>query len=239
MRQILIVEDNADLARLVRLHLGDLNCRAEIASDGEAALRRLEKSHYDLVILDVMLPGVDGLEVCRRLRSRTDYVPVIMLTSKSGELDRVLGLELGADDYVTKPFSIPELLARIKAQLRRSDAHRSRRSAQNETLVFGHLLIDIGGHRVRRDGEEVMLTAREFELLHHFVAHPGRVFNRSQLLEQIWGYGYEGYEHTVNTHINRLRAKIERDPARPEYILTVWGVGYRCCERPVDVAHAL
>ncbi len=237
--QILIVEDNPDIARLVQLHVQDLNCDSTVAADGGKAIELIDKNKYDLVILDLMLPEVDGLAVCRHLRAQPSYTPVIMLTSKSTELDRVLGLEIGADDYVTKPFSIPELVARIKAQLRRNQAHSSVTVTTASKLEHGGLSVDVDKRKVLVDGREVILTAREFDLLYHFLTHPGHVFSRNQLLEQVWGYGYDGYEHTVNSHINRLRAKIEQDPAKPQYILTVWGVGYRFCENPPNDAHTL
>jgi len=230
VRHILIIEDNPDIARLVQLHTQDLNCDSTIAADGRQAVELINTNVYDLIILDLMLPEVDGLAVCRHLRTQTHYTPVIMLTSKSTELDRVLGLEIGADDYVSKPFSIPELIARIKAQLRRSEAN-SRATTTQTKLECGSLCIDSDKRQAHLDGHEVELTAREFDLLYYFMTHPGHVFSRNQLLEQVWGYGYDGYEHTVNSHINRLRAKIEQDPAKPHYILTVWGVGYRFCEK--------
>ena len=227
---LLIVEDNADIASLIQLHAKDIDCSSDIASDGKQALQMFKQNDYQLVILDIMLPEVDGLEVCRQLRAAASYVPILMLTSKSSELDRVLGLEVGADDYITKPFSIPELMARIKGQFRRNDALQSKDQAQSTFIQFGELSIDSAKRLVSVAGNDVTLTAREFELLLHFAANPGLVFTRLQLLEQVWGYNYEGYEHTVNSHINRLRAKIEKDPTRPEYILTVWGVGYRFFE---------
>jgi two-component system OmpR family response regulator len=227
---LLIVEDNADIASLIQLHVKDIDCAADIAPDGKQALEMFKQNDYQLVILDLMLPEVDGLEVCRQLRASTSYVPILMLTSKSSELDRVLGLEVGADDYITKPFSIPELMARIKVQFRRNDALRLKDNSQSSHIRFGELSIDTAKRLVTVEGREVTLTAREFELLLHFASNPGLVFTRLQLLEQVWGYNYEGYEHTVNSHINRLRAKIEKDPTMPVYILTVWGVGYRFFE---------
>ena len=227
---LLIVEDNADIASLIQLHAKDIDCAADIAPDGKQALEMFKQNDYQLVILDLMLPEVDGLEVCRQLRASTSYVPILMLTSKSSELDRVLGLEVGADDYITKPFSIPELMARIKVQFRRNDALRLKDNSQSSHIRFGELSIDTAKRLVTVEGREVTLTAREFELLLHFASNPGLVYTRLQLLEQVWGYNYEGYEHTVNSHINRLRAKIEKDPTMPLYILTVWGVGYRFFE---------
>jgi len=224
---LLIVEDNADIARLVAIHARDIDCETDIAANGDRALQLFREREYDLVILDLMLPGLGGLDVCRELRAQPRYVPILMLTSKSSELDRVLGLEVGADDYLTKPFSIPELKARMKAQFRRSGAQVGTNSNNETHIVCDDLSIDTTTRQVMIGEREIALTAREFDLLVHFARHPGRVYSRLQLLEQVWGYHYEGYEHTVNSHINRLRAKIETNPAEPHYILTVWGVGYR------------
>jgi DNA-binding response OmpR family regulator len=229
-KKILIIEDHVDLANILSLHLSDLDYSVKHAEDGLKGLKFLENESFDLVILDLMLPGMDGLEICRRIRNQNNYTPVLMLTSKSSEIDRVLGLEIGADDYVTKPFSVREVMARIKALFRRVEAFSatSDKSIENENnVVFGNLEVDIDTHKVSVEGRAVDLTAREFELLHHFVKRPGRVYSRAQLLDMVWGYGHEGYEHTVNSHINRLRAKIEHDPTHPEYILTIWGVGYK------------
>jgi DNA-binding response OmpR family regulator len=179
---------------------------------------------------------MDGLELCRRLRARPDYLPILMLTAKSSELDRVLGLEVGADDYVTKPFSIRELVARVKALFRRVDALAELPTEATEVLHVNGLEIDPARREVRLDGTEIHLTGREFDLLLHFASHPGRVYSRTQLLDVVWGYGHEGYEHTVNSHINRLRAKIEHTPSQPRYILTVWGVGYKFAERAPENA---
>ena len=222
---VLIVEDNVEIAKLVKLHLNDISCSADIAADGEMALNMFEKNQYELVILDLMLPELNGTEVCKRIREENKLIPIIMLTSKSTEIDRVLGLEIGADDYVTKPFSIPELMARVKAQFRRLDVLKT--PQQQSNIKFGQLSIHIEKRQVVLRDERLDLTAKEFDLLLYFAKHPGRVFSRMELLSQVWGYQYEGYEHTVNSHINRLRAKIESDPAKPQYILTVWGVGYK------------
>ena len=225
-RHVLVVEDEQDIADLVRLHLRDLPCEVTRAYDGIVGLAEAEARDFDLVILDLKLPGMDGLEVCRRLRGRGRYTPILMLTSKSTELDRVLGLEMGADDYLTKPFSVLELTARVKALFRRVDAL----AGGGETVPVircDGLEVNIERRAVNLHGKAVELTAREFDLLLHFARHPGRVYTRDQLLDQVWGYHHSGYEHTVNSHINRLRAKIERDPQNPEFILTVWGVGYK------------
>ena len=226
--KILVIEDNEDLAHLLEINLKDLFYEVDLAFDGNNGLKMAETSQYDLVILDLMLPGIDGLEICRRLRSRPSYVPILMLTSKSSEIDRVLGLEIGADDYVTKPFSIRELIARVKAIFRRVDSLQTGTTAPElNKLSVGDLIIDPDKRKLSLKGKEVELTAKEFDLLLHFAKHPGKVYTRAQLLDQVWGYGYDGYEHTVNSHINRLRNKIEDDPAQPLYILTVWGVGYK------------
>lgn len=230
---VLVVEDDQDISRLIKLHLEDLPCQVKLAADGIVGLAEAEAKQYDLIILDLKLPGMDGLEVCRRLRARGSYTPILMLTSKSSELDRVLGLEMGADDYLTKPFSVLELMARVKAILRRMSALPRVEAGETGNMVrAGALVLDLERHQVALRGEAVTLTAREFDLLVHFARHPGRVYTRDQLLDQVWGYQHSGYEHTVNSHINRLRAKIERDPQNPEYIQTVWGVGYRFAEQP-------
>ena len=227
-KNILIIEDNSDLAHLLELHLSDLHFHVDTAYDGVTGIAQAERHSYDLIILDLMLPDLDGLEVCRRLRSSSTYVPVLMLTSKSSELDRVLGLEIGADDYVTKPFSIMELMARVKALFRRIECMKSGdKENPSEVISRGDMVIDTRKRNVALQGRDIDLTTKEFDLLLHFARNPGRVFTRSQLLDSVWGYGHDGYEHTVNSHINRLRSKIEEDPARPRYILTVWGVGYR------------
>ncbi len=226
-KHVLIVEDHQDIASLIKMHLSDMNCEVVHAADGLQGLQRAEQEQFDLIILDLMLPNMDGLEICRRIRAQSHYTPILMLTSKSSELDRVLGLEVGADDYVSKPFSIRELIARVKAQFRRGDATGGPEDSDTSILEYGDLLIDTDKRTVSIDTRRIDLTAKEFDLLLQFIMHPGRVYSRAQLLDMVWGYGHEGYEHTVNSHINRLRGKIERDPARPEYILTVWGVGYK------------
>jgi DNA-binding response OmpR family regulator len=226
-RRVLVVEDEQDIAALVKLHLQDHDFDVTLAADGHEGMRQAFARNWDLIILDLRLPGPDGLSICRALRREQDYVPILMLTSKSSELDRVLGLELGADDYLTKPFSVSELVARVKAIFRRVDSLSRNQGGITEMLQAGGLQIDPEQRSVRIDGQSIDLTAREFDLLLHFARQPGRVFSRAQLLDAVWGYGHDGYEHTVNSHINRLRAKVEPDPAHPEHIVTVWGVGYK------------
>ena len=226
-RRVLVVEDERDIANLLALHLNDANFDVTLAADGHEGMRLAFSRQWDLVILDIRLPGPDGLTICRALRREMAYIPILLLTSKSSELDRVLGLELGADDYVTKPFSVTELVARVKAIFRRIESVEKRFPGSAEHLSIGDLSIDTSGREVQKGTEDLALTAREFDLLMHFARHPGQVFSRAQLLDSVWGYGHEGYEHTVNSHINRLRAKIENDPAHPELIVTVWGVGYK------------
>ncbi|MEO0972322.1 MAG: response regulator transcription factor [Pseudomonadota bacterium] len=231
-RRILIIEDEPDIARLLRLHLREFADDPIIACDGAEGLRLALGSRWDLILLDLRLPGVDGLEICRQLRQQPYYVPIVMLTSKSGEGDRVTGLDIGADDYITKPFSIPELLARLKAIFRRVELLE--RDEPTSMLRAGELQIDTDRREVRVGDKPIDLTAKEFDLLTHFARAPGKVFTRAQLLDSVWGYGHDGYEHTVNTHINRLRAKVEPDPSNPVFVVTVWGVGYKFGVDPIS-----
>lgn len=236
-RRILIIEDDKDIAHLVELHLKDMGYEVSLAHDGNTGLDQALSKPHDLIILDLMLPGVDGLDICRRVRAASTYTPMLMLTSRSSELDRVLGLEIGADDYLTKPFSIRELVARVKALFRRVAALKSEASKESQKAIqTGYLVVDAEKRKVTLRGNPVSLTAKEFDLLRHFANHPGRVYTRMELLNLVWGYGYEGYEHTVNSHINRLRAKIEEDPARPRFILSVRGIGYKFSD-PEDFPH--
>jgi DNA-binding response OmpR family regulator len=227
VKKILVVEDDTDISHLVSMHLEDEGYQVSVAGDGDTGMSLARRGGYDLIVLDLMLPGISGMEICKNIRQAGDHTPILMLTAKSTELDRVLGLEVGADDYLTKPFSVRELVARVKAIFRRVDVMRADGEAEGDQLVRGDLVIDRDKRKVTLGGETVSLTAREYDLLIWFAAHPGRVYTRAQLLDQVWGYGYDGYEHTVNSHINRLRGKVEEDPARPRYILTVWGVGYK------------
>jgi DNA-binding response OmpR family regulator len=233
-RHILIIEDERDIARLLELHLNDANFNVTLAADGHAGMQLAFCRRWDLVILDIRLPGPDGLTICRALRREMAYIPILMLTSKSSELDRILGLELGADDYVTKPFSVSELVARVKAIFRRIESVEKRFPGSAECLYVDDMTIDTSGREVRKGANDLALTTREFDLLLHFARHPGQVFSRCQLLDSVWGYGHDGYEHTVNSHINRLRAKIEKDPAHPKLIVTCWGIGYKFDATPAS-----
>lgn len=225
MKQILIIEDDPEIIKLLEIHLTDLIYSTSKAMDGELGLQMALDNEYDLILLDLTLPTMDGVEICKRLRSKKN-TPIIMLTAKSEEIDRVLGLEIGADDYITKPFSIRELLARIKAVMRRTDSKKSNQQ-DSATIAVEGLYIDVDKRKVMLEDKRVELSPKEFELLVLMASNPGRNYSRTELLNMIWGYNFEGYEHTVNSHINRLRAKIESDMANPNYILTTWGVGYK------------
>lgn len=233
---ILVAEDQTDIRELLAMNLRSAGYEVQAVADGPSALASQAEAASDLLILDLMMPGLDGLEVCKALRARGRTTPILMLTAKATELDRVLGLELGADDYLTKPFSLAELLARVKALLRRADLQRAAQqgqAAQTGWVRNGELEILPAKRQVKLRGALIDCTALEFDLLLYFASHPGHVYSRSQLLNAVWGYTHDGYEHTVTTHINRLRAKLERDPMRPEFILTVRGAGYKMREVPV------
>ena len=232
---ILVAEDQTDIRELLVMNLRSAGYAVEAVADGAAALASQSAHPSDLLVLDLMMPGLDGLDVCKALRARGGSTPILMLTAKSTELDRVLGLELGADDYLTKPFSLAELLARVKALLRRADLLRAAQANADgdaRAIRNGGLEILPAKRQVRFRGAQLEFTALEFDLLLHFALHPGHVFSRSQLLDAVWGYTHDGYEHTVTTHINRLRAKLEADPMRPELILTVRGAGYKMRDAP-------
>ena len=234
-KNILIVEDNPDIANLVMINLQGNHLQVDLASDGERGLQKALSQNYDLVVLDLMLPQLDGLDVCRAMRAAKNFTPVLMLTARSSELDRVLGLEVGADDYLAKPFSVPELVARVNAILRRADQYQQTdREQSGDSLSFKYLAINADQRQVLVHGKSAELTVKEFDLLWYFAQNPGRVYSRTQLLDAVWGYGHDGYEHTVNSHINRLRAKIESNPAKPDYIVTVWGVGYKFSQEIVE-----
>jgi DNA-binding response OmpR family regulator len=231
---ILVAEDQADIRELIVMNLQGAGYAVTAVADGQAALDHQLARASDVLILDLMMPRLDGLDVCKALRARGRATPILMLTAKSTELDRVLGLELGADDYLTKPFSMAELLARVKALLRRSALLQAAQLAPAGSAVVRNGELDIVAARreARIKGQVLDFTALEFDLLLHFASHPGQVFSRAQLLDAVWGYSHEGYEHTVTTHINRLRAKVEQDPLQPRYILTVRGAGYKFRDAP-------
>lgn len=224
--RILVVEDQSEIAQLIRLHLEDLPGKVTSASDGVTALRKARAERFDLIVLDVRLPGCDGLEVCQTLRREGMFVPILIVSAKSTDVDRVIGLELGADDYLPKPFNVAELAARAKALLRRRH-YAAMETAGGAVVQASDLLIDPLQRRVTVGSRNVELTSKEFDLLLLLAGHRGRVFTRAQILEAIWKSPYEGDDHNVNCHINRLRLKIESDPGAPRYILTVWGVGYK------------
>jgi len=224
---ILVIEDDSDIGQMLALNLRAEGFVVNVETSGEAGLAWLARERPVLLLLDLMLPGMDGLNVCREVRRLHDYLPIIILSAKSTETHRVLGLELGADDYLTKPFSLAELVARVHAVLRRMDAARKLASTLSGVIRRGPLQLDPVAREARLHGRELVLTAKEFELLLFFARTPGRAYTRMELLDQVWGYSHDGYEHTVNSHINRLRAKIEADPAKPAFIVTVWGVGYK------------
>ena len=226
MKKGLLVEDDQDLAQLVSLQLQDIDVECRWISNGREALEVVTNEIFDLLLLDVMLPEVDGLEICRTVRAANRQIPIMMLTAKVSEMDRVLGLELGADDYITKPFSMMELLARVKAMLRRANVSTAASVGADQSLEFKDLKVQTQSRRIYVSDKEVDLTPKEYDLLLHFITNPGKVFSRMDLLDKVWGYHYEGYHHTVNSHINRLRTKIEKNAGEPEYILTRWGVGY-------------
>lgn len=232
MKNILIIEDDPEIIKLLDIHLTDLIYTTSKAMDGEEGLNMALANDYDLILLDLTLPTMDGVEICKKLRA-VKNTPIIMLTAKSEEIDRVLGLEIGADDYMTKPFSIRELLARIKAVLRRTEIKVEKKE---NTLAINaeNLTINIEKRKVLLDSRKIELSPKEFELLVLMASNPGRNYTRSELLNMIWGYNFEGYEHTVNSHINRLRAKIESDMANPNFILTTWGVGYKFNEDVIE-----
>jgi DNA-binding response OmpR family regulator len=250
--KILIVEDEQDIADLIKVNLTELALETEYAADGHQALQMALNNDYQLILLDIMLPGLTGLDICRQVREKKPHQAIVMLTSRISETDRVVGLELGADDYLTKPFNVRELQARVRCQLRRvhmiaelkaeqqlKQTHLSTsEDARDEELLdetvsdlsciaIGQLNINSQKHLAQLSGQQLELTSTEFELLQFFAAHPEQVFSRAQLLDTVWGYHHSGYEHTVNSHINRLRSKLEIDVSNPKIIQTVWGVGYK------------
>jgi two-component system, OmpR family, alkaline phosphatase synthesis response regulator PhoP len=227
VKEVIIIEDETSIADLLKIHLQDMECEVYCFANGKEGYQYALKNHFDLMVLDINLPGMNGLDICRNLRAEKIMNPILMLTARTEEIDKVLGLETGADDYITKPFSIREFLARVKAIFRRVDIDRVEQSESVKSIDFKGLNIDRKKRKVELKGTRVELTPKEFDLLFMLANNPGVTFSRKDLLSKVWGYDFEGYEHTVNSHINRLRAKIEKDPNNPEYVLTTWGVGYR------------
>lgn len=224
--KILLIEDDLSIAELIQLHLKSISYEVDSVGTINEALKLIEINTYSLILLDLMLPDGDGMDVCRKLRQEKIITPIIILTAKAEEIDKVLGLESGADDYITKPFSVREFLARVKAILRRSSISVIE-EGEEEIEVFDNLVIDTNKRKVLLDNKEVSLTKKEFELIYLLSKNKGVNYSREKLLDLIWGYQFNGYEHTVNSHINRLRSKIEENPSDPKFILTSWGVGYR------------
>ena len=227
---ILVIEDDPDIGELLRLNIASEIADVTVEPDGTRGLLLAQRRNWNLLVIDWLLPWTDGVSICRRVRATNQHVPIILLTARSAEIDRVAGLDSGADDYIAKPFSIAELLARVRAQLRRASEASGRASvvaAGQRVVTAGELTIDAAARTASLSNESLTLAKREFDLLTFLARNPGRAFTRQQLLSAVWGSGFEGYEHTVNSHINRLRAKLEPDPARPKIIVTVWGTGYR------------
>jgi two-component system alkaline phosphatase synthesis response regulator PhoP len=226
MKNVLIIEDDKEISDLLEIHLREINCGITKEYNGLTGLNKAKFENYDLIVLDVMLPGMNGLEVCKDIRKSGIPTPILMLTSKSEEIDKVLGLELGADDYLTKPFSIREFIAHVKAIFRRIELFKQTEIVEKD-INFRDITIEISTHKVLINNRRIDLTPKEFDLLYLLASNPGRVYSRENLLNIIWGYQHKGYEHTVNSHINRLRRKIEKDIKDPQYVLTSWGSGYR------------
>ncbi len=229
MKKVLVIEDDPHIVNLLEIHLKDLGCELSKSNEGPEGLQYALNNPYDLIILDLMLPGMDGIEICRRIRAKEIHTPILMLTAKAEEIDKIIGLEMGADDYMTKPFSVREFIARVKAIFRRSEIMRQHLEAplQKTLLRFGDLQIDLDKRKVSIKDKRIEVSPKEFELLTLLATNPGKSYDRSKILNLVWGYDFEGYEHTVNSHINRLRSKIEPDLQNLTYILTTWGVGYR------------
>lgn len=227
MKNVVIIEDEKDIAELVQLHLEDMDCNVTIFNNGREGYEYALKNSFDMMVLDINLPDMNGIDICRSLRAEKVNSPILMLTARTEEIDKVLGLETGADDYLTKPFSIRELTARVKAILRRVEIDTAVEDDGESVIEYKGLLVDKRKRKVTLRNERVELTPKEFDLLFLLASNPGVTYDRKDLLNLVWSYDFEGYEHTVNSHINRLRSKIEEDPTKPKYVLTTWGVGYR------------
>ncbi len=225
MKKALIVEDEKHIVELLSIHLKDLDLDVDTSNNGKDGLDLALTNDYSVILLDIMMPEKDGIEVCRELRGAGIKTPVLMLTAKSEEFDKVLGLEIGADDYLTKPFSVRELIARVKALLRRYDSYQESKLF-SAIITVDELEINLEKRQVKLEQVLLELTPKEFDLLYLLANNPGKSYSREQLLKTVWGYDFKGYEHTVNSHINRLRGKVEKDANHPEFIKTVWGIGY-------------
>ncbi len=232
MKKVLIIEDDPEIVNLLSIHLKDLEFEVFSSHNGAEGFDMARSSPFDLIVLDLMLPGKKGLEVCQDLRRANVNTPIMMLTAQSENIDKILGLEIGADDYLTKPFNVREFIARVKAIMRRVSFQASEIEEQvrPKAIDYRGLEIDPDLRKVSFEGTRIELTPKEFDLLYLLASNPGKSYSRQRLLRLVWGYEYDGYEHTVNSHINRLRTKIEPDLHRPSYILTTWGVGYRFCD---------
>jgi len=232
MKEVLVIEDDKSIVELVSIHLKDLNCQITKHHNGTEGLIVALDQQFDLIILDIMLPGTDGMDICRHVRAKGINTPILFLTAKSEEIDKVLGLESGGDDYMSKPFSIREFVARVKAIFRRVEMQQANLPNSHPTrITFNKLHINTEKRKVTIQGERIALTPKEFDLLVLLASNPGRSYSRESLLTIIWGYEFGGYEHTVNSHINRLRTKIETELSNPKYILTTWGIGYRFADK--------
>ena len=227
MKKVVIIEDELNIAELLRLHLADLGADLVLFADGQEGFGYVSKQPFDLLILDINLPGMNGMDICSRLREMGMTAPIMMLTARTEEEDKVMGLEIGADDYITKPFSIREFLARVKAIFRRREIDQASTNDAQAIINYKALLIDRRKRLVTKNEEVLELTPKEFDLLLLLASNPGVTYDRKELLNLVWGYDFEGYEHTVNSHINRLRNKLETNPNHPEYVLTTWGIGYK------------
>lgn len=229
---IAILEDDPNIRSLLKIILSELNLPIDEYDNGWKGLDALTQKKYSLLVLDLMLPGVNGIEICRKIRQANNQMPILMLTSKSEEDDKIAGLDIGADDYLTKPFSNGELLARVKALLRRSEVKSGIEKKEHQIISIGSLALDISNRLLTKNGIDVNLTGKEFDLIQLFMSNAGRNFTRMDILERVWGDHFEGLEHTVNSNINRLRSKIEVDPVHPKYLVTVWGLGYKFNKNP-------
>ena len=231
--KIAIIEDDHNIRKLIKIVLSELPVHIVEFDNGWEGLDAVLQNQFHLLVLDLMLPGVNGLEICRKVRLNNDTLPILMLTSRSEDDDKITGLDMGADDYLTKPFNNGELLARIKALLRRSHSKSVTDKKDHQIITIGELTLDMLKMTLTKNNQEIHLTAKEYDIITLFMNNPGRNFTRMDVLEKVWGEHFEGLEHTVNSNINRLRNKIEDDPSQPKYLITVWGLGYKFVKKPI------